>query len=58
MTAVGTGVGSVLEQLELRQPKMVLTVDSYQITRVSRRLLPQVLSSKQDLDALLQRQSA
>ena len=58
MTAVGTDVGSVLEQLELRQPKMVLTVDSYQITRVSRRLLPQVLSSKQDLDALLQRQSA
>ena len=58
MSAVGTDVGSVLEQLEQRQPKMVLTVDSYQITRVSRRLLPQVLSSKQDLDALLQRQSA
>jgi len=58
MSPVGTGVGSVLEQLEQRQPKMVLTVDSYQITRVSRRLLPQVLSSKQDLDALLQRQSA
>ncbi len=31
MSAVGTEVGSVLDQLELRQPKMVLTVDGYQL---------------------------
>src|SRR4051812_8223907 len=31
MSAVRTDVGSVLEQLELRQPKMVLTVDTYQL---------------------------
>ena len=31
MSAVRTEVGSVLDQLELRQPKMVLTVDGYQL---------------------------
>ncbi len=31
MSAVGTEVGSVLEQLELRQPKLVLTVDGHQL---------------------------
>jgi bifunctional non-homologous end joining protein LigD len=31
MSALRTEVGSVLDQLELRQPKMVLTVDGYQL---------------------------
>ncbi len=31
MSAAGTEVGGVLEQLERRQPKMVLTVDGYQL---------------------------
>jgi len=31
MSAAGTEVGGVLEQLELRQPKMVLTVEGYQL---------------------------
>jgi bifunctional non-homologous end joining protein LigD len=31
MTAVGSSAGSVLEQLEARQPRMVLTVDGYEL---------------------------
>jgi bifunctional non-homologous end joining protein LigD len=31
MSQVGTDVGAVLEQLEVRQPKMVLTIDEYEL---------------------------
>lgn len=48
MSAVGTDVGSVLEQLERRQPKMVLTVDSYQlpVTNLDKVLWPGAGRSK------------
>lgn len=31
MSQVGTDVGGVLEQLEVRQPKMILTIDEYEL---------------------------
>ncbi|HVQ47296.1 MAG TPA: hypothetical protein VMS62_10730 [Gemmatimonadales bacterium] len=48
MSPVGTGVGSVLEQLEQRQPKMVLTVDTYQlpVTNLDKVLWPGAGRSK------------
>ena len=48
MSAVRTDVGSVLEQLERRQPKMVLTVDSYQlpVTNLDKVLWPGAGRSK------------
>ncbi|HKP50382.1 MAG TPA: hypothetical protein VJU17_10235, partial [Gemmatimonadales bacterium] len=48
MSAVGTEVGSVLEQLELRQPKMVLTIDRYQlpVTNLDKVLWPGAGRSK------------
>jgi len=48
MIALGAGVGSVLAQLELRQPKMVLTVDGSQlpVTNLDKILWPGAGRSK------------